>query len=254
MIRRLLFAAALLLPLTAPVVAQAHVNLAAVPIGRMDLPWWRTRFEHTLREAHAHPDAQLVWLGDSITEYWQRDGKLPWQQIAPIWQHYYARPYGALNFGLIGDTTASVIWRIDHGEFNGLHPKLVIVLIGANNLGATHWAADKTVPGIETVVYLLHRHVPGTHILLLGILPSVRSAWISAQTVKINAELARIYAHNPLVTFRNVGSVLEINGRPDPALYVDPRFHPPEPALHPDAAGMRRIAERLEPTVRRLMR
>ncbi|OYV81464.1 MAG: hypothetical protein B7Z64_10700 [Acidiphilium sp. 21-68-69] len=233
MILRLCLLLALLVPLT----AQAHVNLAAAPIGRMDLPWWRQRFEHTKQEARAHPNARLVWLGDSITEYWHRYGR-----------------YDALNFGLIGDTTASVIWRIDHGEFAGLHPRLVVLLIGANNLGRTHWGADQTVPGIEAVVDDLHRHVPGAHVLLLGILPSIRSAWISAQTRIINAALARHYATSALVTFRDVGHVLETGGRPDPALYVDPRMHPPEPALHPDAEGMRRIATALQPTIERLMR
>lgn len=249
MIRRLCLAIALLLPFG----AQAAVNLAAAPIGRMDLHWWRDRFEHTLREAREHPDAKLIWLGDSITEYWHRDGKQPYQQVLPVWRHYYSK-YDALNFGLIGDTTSSVIWRIDHGEFAGLHPRLVVVLIGANNLGRTHWGAAKTVPGIEAVVKDLHRHVPGAHVLLLGILPSIRSAWISRQTRIINTSLARIYAHSRLVTFRNVGHVLEVNGQADPSLYVDPRMHPPEPALHPDAAGMRRIAGALQPTIERLMR
>ncbi|MGC9270063.1 GDSL-type esterase/lipase family protein [Acidiphilium sp.] len=243
----------LCLALLLPGMAQARVNLAAVPIGRMDLPWWRAGFEATLRAAHADPEAQLVWLGDSITYYWQRNGTAPYQQIAPIWRHYYGR-YHPLDFGLIGDTTSSVIWRIDHGEFDGLHPRLVIVLIGANNLGATHWGARLTVPGIEAVVKDLHRHVPGAKILLLGVLPSIRSPWISTETTRINRELARIYATSALVTFRNVGAVLEHDGRVDASLYVDPRLTPPQPALHPDAAGMRLIAQALAPTVTALMK
>lgn len=249
MIRNLLLALALLVTCN----ANAAVNLAAAPIGRMDLHWWRVRFEHTLHEARTHPGAKLVWLGDSITQYWHRDGKQPYQQVYPVWQKYYA-PYDALNFGLIGDTTASVIWRIDHHEFAGVHPKLVVILIGANNLGRTHWGAGKTVPGIEAVVRDLHRHVPHARILLLGILPSIRSAWISEQTRIINADLARIYAHSKLVTFRDVGHVLETHGHADSSLYVDPRMHPPEPALHPDAEGMRRIAAALQPTIERLMK
>lgn len=46
-----------------------RVNLAAVPIGRMDLPWWRARFAQTLDQARADPGAKLIWLGDSITQY-----------------------------------------------------------------------------------------------------------------------------------------------------------------------------------------
>ncbi len=250
MLRRLLLCSALL---SVPVSAVARVNLATAPIGRMALPWWRARFDSTLRDAQADRGAQLVWLGDSITYYWQRTGKAPFEQIAPIWQQYYGR-YHPLDFGLIGDTTSSVIWRIDHGEFAGLHPKLVIVLIGANNLGATHWGAHMTVPGIKAVVTDVHRHVPGAKILLVGVLPSIRSAWISAETIRINRDLAQVYRDNPLVTFRNVGDVLEYDGRVDASLYVDPKLRPPQPPLHPDAAGMQRIAAALAPTVARLMK
>ncbi len=235
--------------------ARSHslINLAATPISRMDLPWWRTRFEQTLYTARSDPGAKLVWLGDSITQYWQRTGPTKRDNILPIWDRYYA-PYNALDFGFIGDTTASLIWRIDHGQLAQLNPKLVIILIGANNLGAPHWGARATVPGIEAVVADVHRHLPKTQILLLGILPSIRSPWITTETDKINARLASIYAQSRLVTYRNIGLVLERDGQPDAALYMDPFFSPPEPALHPDRAGMTLIAKALAPTVCALMR
>lgn len=235
--------------------AVAHrprVNLAAVPIGRMDLPWWRARFAQTLAEAQADPGAKLIWLGDSITQYWTRTAPVAGETILPVWQHYYA-PYHALDFGFIGDTTASVIWRVDHGQLAGLHPKLIVILIGANNLGLPHWGARRTVPGIEAVVRDVHRHAPGAKILLLGVLPSIRSAWVSAQTVRINDALARIYRHNRLVTFRNPGVVLLRDGRADRNLFIDPFFAKPEPALHPNRHGMTLIAQNLAPTVTRLM-
>ncbi len=250
--RRLLVILSLLMPLAAHA-AIRRINLAMAPIGRTELPWWRARFAMTLREARAHPDARLVWLGDSITQYWQRTGPAAFEDLRPVWRKYYGR-YGALNFGFIGDTTSSLIWRLDHGQVAGLHPRLVIILIGANNLGATHWGASLTAPGIEAVVNNAHRRLPRARILLLGVLPSIRSAWITAQTRAINARLARFYARSRLVTFRDVGAVLEQDGQPDPSLYVDPKLHPPEPALHPDAEGMARIAAALAPTVEALMR
>ena len=230
----------------------APVNLAAVPIGRTDLPWWRARFADARAEAKADPSAKLIWLGDSITQYWQRTGPTARDDIKPVWDHYYA-PYHALDFGFIGDTTASVIWRVDHGQLAGLHPKLIIVLIGANNLGLTHWGVHRTVPGIEAVVRDVHRHAPGAKILLLGILPSIRSPWISQQTILINAALARIYRHNRLVTFANPGQVLLSHGRADRTLYMDPFFTPPQPALHPNRQGMTLIAQNLAPLVARLI-
>ena len=252
--KRLLRALFLAFPLaTAPLAALARVNLAEAPIGRTSLPWWRARFARTLEQAKADPGAKVIWLGDSITYYWQRHGGHGYDDILPIWNHYYA-PYGALDFGFIGDTTASLIWRLDHGQTAGLHPRLTIILIGANNFGRVHWDATMTVPGIESVVANTRRHLPQTHILLLGVLPSIRSPWVDAQTTATNAALARHYAGNPDVTFIDVSRVLQKNGKTDASLYVDPRLTPPEPALHPNATGMARIAAFIQPTVEKYAR
>ncbi len=225
-------------------------DIAMAPIGRTDLPWWRTRFAQSLANARENPDAKVVWLGDSITQYWQRQGTRGFDNILPVWQRYY-QPYDALDFGFVGDTTSSLIWRLDHGQVTGLHPKLAIILIGANNLGHVHWGAALTVPGIESVVDNVHGRLPGAHILLLGVLPSIRSPWVDGQTVLINHALKTQYAQSGLVTFIDVGPVLMQNGRADPALYVDPRNTPPKPALHPDAEGMARIAAFIQPSVQR---
>jgi lysophospholipase L1-like esterase len=243
---------ALLLPALRPVAAGA-ANLATAPIGRQDLPWWQTRFQQTLAQAKAEPDARIVWLGDSITQYWQRQGTRGWDNILPVWRKYYA-PYNALDFGFVGDTTSSLIWRLDHGQVAGLHPALAIILIGANNLGHVHWGAAMTVPGIEAVVADTHQHLPAAHILLIGVLPSIRSAWVDEQTAAINRALAAHYAGSPLVTFIDAGPVLTRNGKADAALYVDPKLTPPKPALHPDATGMARIAAFLAPAVQRYAR
>ena len=225
-------------------------NLATAPIGRMDIGWWQARFQQTLAAKKVDPNARIVWLGDSITQFWQRESTLGYDNILPVWMKYYA-PYNALDFGFVGDMTSSLIWRLDHGQVSGLHPALTIILIGANNLGRVHWPASMTVPGIETVVHLTHEKLPGSHILLLGVLPSIRSNWVDQQTALINAALAARYAHSAVVTFVNVGPVLLRDGKPDPALYVDPRMVPPEPALHPDASGMARIAAFIQPEVKR---
>ncbi len=189
---------ALLLGAVAPAhAAPAHPRtvLAAVPIGRMDLPWWRHRFEEKRAELH-RGRVDLVFYGDSITQDWERTGPQPWADFRPIWQHYYGGRH-AVNLGFIGDTTASLIWRIDHGEASGISPKAAVVLIGANNMGRPHWSAPDTVDGIETVIRLLRRHLPHTKILLLAVLPSARSAWITRTTAAINRRLAEIYGQRP---------------------------------------------------------
>ncbi len=244
--RKLLLAVLCLLPL----VAHAKTNLAIMPIDRNDLPWWKARFAETLTQAKADPQAQVIWLGDSITQFWQLQGTHGYDNILPVWQKYYA-PYDALDFGFKGDTTSSLIWRLDHGQVARLDPRLVIILIGANNLGKLHWGSEMTIPGIETVVSKTHADLPDAHILLLGVLPSIRSPWVDEQTRIINKALAMHYVNDPTVTFVDVTPVLTVNGKTDASLYMDPKMTPPEPTLHPDAEGMARIAAFIEPYVKR---
>ena len=241
--RRLLAALWLLFPLA----AQAG-NLATTPLDRLYLPWWGAQFTQSLAQAKADPEARVVWLGDSITFYWQRHGGHGYDDILPLWNQYYA-PYDALDFGFIGDPTSSLLWRLNHGQVAGLHPKLAIILIGANNLGRLHWDATMTIPGIEAVVADTHARLPHAHILLLGVLPSIRSPWVDAQTAIINPALASRYAASPNVTFINVNACLLKNGAPDASLFVDPQLNPPAPPIHPNETGMACIANAIQPLV-----
>lgn len=243
----ILLLAALLL---SPAAALAKINIAEAPIGRTDLPWWNAHWHATLAQKSALPDAKVVWLGDSITYYWQRQGDHGYDDIKPVWDKYYA-PYGALDFGFIGDTTASLIWRLDHGQVAGLHPKLVIILIGANNFGRVHWDANMTVPAIKAVVANVHDRLPAAHILLLGVLPSIRNNWVDQQTRGTNKALAMAYRHSKDVTYLDLRHLFLKDGRIDASLYVDPSFVPPEPALHPNREGMTRIARALAPYVKK---
>ncbi len=217
----------------------------------MDLPWWRTRFEAKqaeLREARP----RLIFLGNSITQNWERHGPPDWVDFAPVWQRFYG-DRDAVNLGFIGDTTANLIWRTRNGELEGISPKVVVVLIGANNLGRVHWSADDTVAGIDTIIAELHHHLPRTKLLLLGVLPSDRSVWASETTTAINHTLAERYAHGDVVTFLDVGPVFLRDGKLNRGLYYDPKLTPPEPPLHPTAQGMAALAAAMEPTLAALL-
>lgn len=229
----------------------ARVNLAAAPISRMDLPWWRQRFEEKAAELNREK-VELVWYGDSITEDFEHRAPPPWQDFAPIWQRFYAGRH-AINLGFVGDSTANLIWRIDHGEASGISPKVAVVLIGANNFGLPHWPASETVPGIEEVVRLLRVHLPHTSIVLLSVLPSRRSAWVSENTTLTNAALAKRYAASHTVHYIDVTDIFVRDGKLDPELFLDRFFSPPEPLLHPTPAAQAMICAAIEPTVAALM-
>src|ERR1700733_8221777 len=148
--------------LIVPLSGSARTILAATPISRMDLPWWRARHEAKLKEIAA-AQLELIFLGDSITQDWEDTGPPEWRDFVPVWQRFYGDRH-AVNLGFKGDTTASLIWRIRNGEVAGIAPKAAVILIGANNLGRVHWSAEDTVAGIDTIIDELRKRLPATKI------------------------------------------------------------------------------------------
>ncbi len=112
-------------------------------------------------------DASLVFLGDSITEGWRDAGEGVWQRV---WQ-----PLNALCLGLGGDQTQNLLWRLDQGELQGLAPRVIVVLIGVNNLWWGGWTPRQTAQGIQAVVSQVQRLLPQTQVMVHGILPASRS-------------------------------------------------------------------------------
>jgi lysophospholipase L1-like esterase len=246
MLRRLLLASALLLG-TLPLGAATHLPPAAMPISRLSTPWWKARFEQKQAEL-AHMRPTLLWLGDSITEDWEHDGPQPWNDFAPIWRRFYG-DRNAINLGFKGDATSHLLWRIEHGETDNMAPRAAIVLIGANNFGLVHWSAADTLIGIDTVITELHRRLPATKILLLGVLPSIRSPWVSQQTDELNHALAAHDWHGAPVTFMDVSRLFLRDGAVDRTKFLDIHLTPPDPPLHPTPETQEQIAAAIEPTL-----
>jgi lysophospholipase L1-like esterase len=248
--RRHLLAA---VPVLAAHPARARPPLAAVPISRLQEAWWRERHAAKLAEIR-RGRVDLVFLGDSITQNYEKSGPPAWQDFRPVWQHFYG-DRNAVNLGFSGDATSHLLWRIENGEIAGISPKAAVILIGANNLGRLHWPADDDVAGIQAVVAETRRRLPRTQILLLGILPSERSEWATRTTQEVNAALAKIYggAAQAGVTFLDVSGVFMHGGTLDRSSFYDPLLTPPEPPLHPTAAAQARMAAAMEPALAKLM-
>ncbi|HJS85264.1 MAG TPA: GDSL-type esterase/lipase family protein [Acetobacteraceae bacterium] len=231
----------------------ARAVLAATPIARLDLPWWKQRFEEKARRLR-EGRVGLVWYGDSITQDWERHGPPAWADFAPAWQRFYG-DREAVNLGFTGDTTANLLWRVTHGEADGIAPKAAVILIGANNMGRLHWSAEDTVAGIDAIVAELRRRLPRTKLLLLGVLPSERSAWASRTTEAVNRALFARYSGGrvPGVTFLNEAGVFVRDGGVDRGAFLDPLLTPPQPPLHPTAQAQARLAAAIEPALSALM-
>lgn len=102
----------------------------------------------------------VLFLGDSITEGW---GEAP-----HIWEHYFGK-YQPANFGIGGDQTQHVIWRIENGELDGITPKVVVLMIGTNN-SAAH-TGELIADAVKKIIDLTRAKIPGARVLLLAILP-----------------------------------------------------------------------------------
>jgi lysophospholipase L1-like esterase len=108
-------------------------------------------------------DVDLLFLGDSITQGWEGAGK-------DVWAKTFAAQHKPANFGIGGDRTEHVLWRITEGkELEGISPKAAVLMIGTNNTGAN--SAEQIADGITAIVKELRRQKPDTQILLLGVFP-----------------------------------------------------------------------------------
>ncbi|HUU90611.1 MAG TPA: GDSL-type esterase/lipase family protein [Phycisphaerae bacterium] len=132
---------------------------------RLPKGWWQKRHEEIL-SAPGRGEARIVFIGDSITDGWDSEkGGLK------VWEKEYV-PMKALNLGINCDSTQHVLWRLDHGEVDGL-PKLkvAVVMIGVNNKGINRHNAEDIAAGIEAICGRLKKKVPHARVLLLGVFP-----------------------------------------------------------------------------------
>jgi lysophospholipase L1-like esterase len=195
--------------------------------------WFRYFYNHVEKSKTVPID--LLFDGDSITDLWQTRGQNVWQQR-----------YGALNafdFGISADQIQNVLWRLNHGELDGLHPKLIVLMIGTNNSGGN--SVDDIVAGIRNLVGEYRKRCSDAHLLLLGIFSRVAAANdpIRAKIAQINQQITKL-DDGKNVTFLDIGAKFL---QPDGTLTADimPDF------LHPSEKGYEIWADAIQPVVDR---
>jgi lysophospholipase L1-like esterase len=225
-------------PAVASAPKEAKQPRTTTPAPRPD-EWWKTRQE-AVNARIAQGNVDLLFIGDSITHSWEGAGK-------EVWQKYYGKR-NAANAGFGGDGTQHVLWRLDHGNIDGISPKLAVVMIGTNN--AAHAPGDSPediAAGVKAIVAKLRAKLPQTRILLLAIFPRGANKTDHARQVNTAANnLISRLANGKNVFYLDIG--LEFLN-PDGTL---PKDVMPD-LLHPNAKGYQIWADAIEPTVQALM-
>jgi lysophospholipase L1-like esterase len=144
---------------------------------------------------------ELLLLGDSITDAWRGQQALWAERFAPL---------KAANFGLSGDCTQHLLWRLRNGEFPEQAPKAVMLLIGTNNIGWNKQDVPSTVAGIGAVVQEIRGRAPATRVLLLGVFPRGEKADdpLREQVRRINEAIAALDDGGKSVRFLDLGPKL----------------------------------------------
>lgn len=227
------------------------VNPAIIPAPRLE-NWWADRHEQKLGRVH-QDNCDLLFLGDSITQNYEKTGPAPDELFYPTWEFFYGARR-AINLGFSGDETEHVLWRLDHGEVDGISPRVTVILIGTNNTNKHRdWTAAQTLAGIEAIVTDVHTRLPHTKILLLGILPTDLGQDKTAIDRGINHTLQHDYSKSRFVTVLDIEQTFFKENKLDTSLFYDTRFAQPHGALHPDTHGQAKMAAAIEPTLSKLL-
>jgi lysophospholipase L1-like esterase len=161
---------------------------------------WMKRHEGFCAEAKKG-GIEVLFLGDSITDAWRSGTQ----------RKFFDERFGPLkagNFGISGDRTQHVLWRLKNGEFEGLTPKAVCLMIGTNNIGQKDpESAASAVAGIQAILKEIHARSPKTKVLLQAVFPRGEKPDHPHRAVirEINAAIAKLDDGGKTVKFLDFG-------------------------------------------------
>ena len=189
-------------------------------------------------------DVGLLFLGDSITQGWEGQKQ--------IWEDSFGKSKPP-NFGIGGDRTQHVLWRIENGELEGIKPKVAVIMIGTNNAGGD--PADKIAEGVEKIVKET-REKTGAKILLFAIFPRGQdpkngpkaqdTAMLRAKIAQVNERISKMDDGKD-IKYMDIGDkFLEPDGTIKPTIMRD--------YLHLTKEGYQRWADAIKPALEEMMK
>jgi lysophospholipase L1-like esterase len=189
----------------------------------------------------------VYFAGDSITRRWR----------ATDYPHFLANwnknffGWNAANFGWGGDTIGNILWRLQNGELEGVHPRVIVLLAGTNNVGtvpASDARVADIVKGIKALLDTMRKKAPRATIIVMGILPrndGRRPTAVMASIAKINEKIAKL-ADGKTIRYLNINDKLaDSSGKLFEGMTVD--------RLHLSLKGYQVWADALKPLLTELL-
>jgi lysophospholipase L1-like esterase len=189
----------------------------------------------------------VYFVGDSITRRWRA---VDYPQFLANWNENFFG-WNAANFGWGGDTIQNILWRLQHGELDGVHPKVIVLLAGTNNVGTAPASDAKVIAitkGIKALLDTMRERAPNAKIIVMGILPrndGAQTTAVTASIKKINENIAT-FADGKTIRYLNINDRLaDRQGKVLDGMTVD--------RLHLSLKGYQVWADALKPLLTELL-
>lgn len=189
--------------------------------------WWNQfdKINQIVRDNKGAVD--LVFLGDSITQGWtganERLAKADGERAI---DRFFGM-YGTVGMGISGDRTEHLLYRIANGHFDGIQPKVIVVMIGVNNLLSGEDTPYETASGITLLVNRLLKKLPKTHVILHGAFASGATSEDQRRVAidKVHELISPMDRH-PRVKYMDLRTLFMMpNGTLNPAYYRNDHIH-----------------------------
>ena len=207
--------------------------------------WQMKRHNEKLAFIATNRDAQVVFIGDSITHFWEGSG-------AGVWRKYFAAgPRKALNLGTSADRTEHVLWRLTEGkELDGYEAKCILLMIGTNNSGHFPFAKEPpidTICGVREILRVIREKQPKARVILTSIFPRGADAndGCRRRNNVVNKELAKFADGKAVIWCDFSDKFLDAQGRLSREIFPD--------LLHPCALGYEMWASAVIPLIDKVL-
>ena len=193
--------------------------------------------EQLLRKAR-QGRIDIYFEGDSITRRW---GAADYPEFLANWKTNFFG-WNAADFGWGADAIENMLWRLEHGELDGINPKIIVLLAGINNVGTRPGGEEKVANitrGLKALVSLCQQKAPNAVIILTAMFPRNDNMAVIPEINQINENIAKM-ADGKKIRYLNVNEKLAgADGKLFPGMSRD--------RLHPTLKGYQIWADGLKP-------